>query len=83
MIVFVATTGNTWQQLPKAPFEPSNATAHRRFTEWSKDLRGRGDDLQTCSVVRRHEGVQLQEWVERQLATAPPWSEKKRPETPC
>jgi transposase len=35
-IVFVATSGCTWLQLPSASFGPSEATAHRRFTEWSK-----------------------------------------------
>ncbi len=35
-IVFVATSGCTWQQLPAASFGPSGATAHRRFTEWTK-----------------------------------------------
>ena len=35
-IVFVATSGCTWQQLPSASFGPSGATAHRRFSEWSK-----------------------------------------------
>ena len=35
-IVFVATSGCTWQQLPSASFGPSGPTAHRRFTEWSK-----------------------------------------------
>ncbi|MER7484067.1 IS5 family transposase [Streptomyces sp. NPDC126510] len=35
-IVFVATSGCTWQQLPAASFGPSGATAHRRFAEWSK-----------------------------------------------
>ncbi|MFE1288938.1 IS5 family transposase [Streptomyces sp. NPDC058751] len=35
-IVFVATSGCTWQQLPSTSFGPSGATAHRRFTEWSK-----------------------------------------------
>ncbi|WP_202536256.1 MULTISPECIES: IS5 family transposase [unclassified Streptomyces] len=35
-IVFVATSGCTWQQLPTASFGPSGATAHRRFAEWSK-----------------------------------------------
>jgi transposase len=34
-IVFVATTGCTWAQVPPV-FGPSGATAHRRFTEWSK-----------------------------------------------
>lgn len=34
-IVFVATTGCTWRQLPSG-FGPSGATAHRRFTEWSR-----------------------------------------------
>ncbi|MFI1840106.1 transposase [Streptomyces olivaceoviridis] len=34
-IVFVATSGCTWQQLPTASFGPSGATAHRRFTEWT------------------------------------------------
>ncbi|MGW1123312.1 IS5 family transposase [Streptomyces tanashiensis] len=35
-IVFVATSGCTWQQLPSASFGPSGATAHRRFSEWTK-----------------------------------------------
>ncbi|QRX95213.1 transposase [Streptomyces sp. A1-5] len=35
-IVFVATSGCTWQQLPAASFGPSGATAHGRFTEWTK-----------------------------------------------
>ncbi|MFF0479349.1 transposase [Streptomyces sp. NPDC004284] len=35
-IVFVATSGCTRQQLPSASFEPSGATAHRRFSEWTK-----------------------------------------------
>ncbi|MEU4063430.1 IS5 family transposase [Streptomyces wedmorensis] len=35
-IVFVATPGCTWQQLPTTPFGLSGATAHRRFSEWSK-----------------------------------------------
>ncbi|MFH8435463.1 IS5 family transposase [Streptomyces sp. NPDC018007] len=35
-IVFVATSGCTWRQLPSASFGPSGATAHRRFSEWSK-----------------------------------------------
>ncbi|MFD7631877.1 IS5 family transposase [Streptomyces sp. NPDC059851] len=35
-IVFVATPGCTWQQLPTASFGLSGATAHRRFSEWSK-----------------------------------------------
>ncbi len=34
-IIFVATTGCTWAQVPPV-FGPSGATAHRRFTEWSK-----------------------------------------------
>ncbi|WP_255311227.1 IS5 family transposase [Streptomyces viridosporus] len=34
-IIFVATTGCTWSQVPPV-FGPSGATAHRRFTEWSK-----------------------------------------------
>ncbi|MFF7780017.1 IS5 family transposase [Streptomyces tanashiensis] len=34
--VFVATSGCTWQQLPTASFGLSGATAHRRFSEWSK-----------------------------------------------
>ncbi|MER6405756.1 IS5 family transposase [Streptomyces viridosporus] len=33
-IIFVATTGCTWRQLPPV-FGPSGPTAHRRFTEWS------------------------------------------------
>ncbi|SBU97588.1 Putative transposase of IS4/5 family (DUF4096) [Streptomyces sp. Ncost-T6T-1] len=35
-IVFVATSGCPWQQLPSASFGLSGATAHRRFSEWSK-----------------------------------------------
>ncbi|MGY3059917.1 transposase [Streptomyces sp. TE3672] len=35
-IVFVATSGCTWQQLPAVAFGPSGATAHRRFAEWTK-----------------------------------------------
>lgn len=35
-IVFVATSGCTWQQLPTASFGPSGATAHRRSAEWTK-----------------------------------------------
>ncbi|KUN04771.1 transposase [Streptomyces yokosukanensis] len=35
-IVFVATSGCTWQQLPPTSFGPSGATAHRRFAEWSQ-----------------------------------------------
>ncbi|GAB3724488.1 hypothetical protein GCM10027590_28020 [Nocardiopsis nanhaiensis] len=34
-IIFVATTGCTWAQLPPV-FGPSRPTAHRRFTEWSR-----------------------------------------------
>lgn len=34
-IIFVATSGGTWRQLPPS-FGPSGPTAHRRFTEWSK-----------------------------------------------
>lgn len=34
-IVFVATTGCTWRQLPPI-FGPSGPTAHRLFTEWSR-----------------------------------------------
>ncbi|MPY60618.1 IS5 family transposase [Streptomyces spongiae] len=33
-IIFVATTGCTWRQLPPV-FGPSGPTAHRCFTEWS------------------------------------------------
>ncbi len=34
-VVFVATTGCPWRQLPPV-FGPSGPTAHRRFTEWSR-----------------------------------------------
>ncbi|MCC2281010.1 IS5 family transposase [Streptomyces sp. ET3-23] len=34
-IVFVATSGCTWQQLPPG-FGPSGVTAYRRFAEWSE-----------------------------------------------
>ena len=33
-IIFVATSGCTWKQLPPS-FGPSGPTAHRRFSEWS------------------------------------------------
>ena len=36
-IIFVATSGCTWRQLPPS-FGPSGPTAHRRFSEWSKAL---------------------------------------------
>ncbi|WP_460111010.1 IS5 family transposase [Streptomyces sp. YKOK-J1] len=63
-IVFVATSGCTWQQLPAASFGPSGATAHRRFTEWTKarvwaklhrlaldELGARGDlDWSRCAI---------------------------------
>ncbi len=63
-IVFVATSGCTWQQLPAAAFGPSGATAHRRFTEWTKarvwaklhrlvldELGARGDlDWSRCAI---------------------------------
>lgn len=62
-IVFVATTGCTWRQLPLG-FGPSGATAHWRFTEWSRarvwgklhrlvldELGARGDlDLARCVI---------------------------------
>ena len=35
-IMFVATTGCTWRQLPPG-FAPSGPTAHRRFTAWRRD----------------------------------------------
>ncbi|WP_404818686.1 IS5 family transposase [Streptomyces triticiradicis] len=63
-IVFVATSGCTWQQLPSASFGPSGATAHRRFTEWSKarvwaklhrlvldELGARGELDWSCCVI--------------------------------
>jgi transposase len=34
-IIFVATTGCTWSQVPPV-FGPSGATSHRRFMEWSQ-----------------------------------------------
>lgn len=34
-IIFVATSGCTWNQLPPG-FGPSGVTAFRRFTEWSE-----------------------------------------------
>ncbi|SFQ40084.1 Putative transposase of IS4/5 family [Actinomadura madurae] len=62
-IIFVATTGCTWQQLP-AVFGPSGPTAHRRFTEWTAarvwaklhrlvldELGGRGElDWSRCAI---------------------------------
>jgi len=35
-IIFMATSGRTRQQLPSASFGPSGATAHRRFTQWTR-----------------------------------------------
>jgi transposase len=34
-IIFVATSGCTWAQLPPV-FGPSGPTAHRRFAEWTQ-----------------------------------------------
>mgnify|MGYP005797053415 FL=1 len=34
-IIFAATTGCTWAQLPPV-FGPCGPTAHRRFTEWTQ-----------------------------------------------
>jgi transposase len=34
-MIFVATTGCTWRQLPPG-FGPSGPTAHRRLTEWGR-----------------------------------------------
>ncbi|MEU5702874.1 IS5 family transposase [Streptomyces aurantiacus] len=62
-IIFVATTGCTWAQVPPI-FGPSGATAHRRFAEWSKarvwaklhrlvleELGSRGDlDWSRCAI---------------------------------
>ncbi|WP_434091183.1 IS5 family transposase [Streptomyces flaveus] len=62
-IVFVATPGCTWKQLPP-PFGPSGPTAHRRFSEWSRarvwarlhrlvldELGARGDlDWSRCAI---------------------------------
>ena len=62
-IIFVATSGCTWAQLPPC-FGPSGPTAHRRFTEWSRarvwarlhrlvldELGARGDlDWSRCAV---------------------------------
>lgn len=62
-IVFVATTGCTWRQLPPV-FGPSGPTAHRRFTEWTAarvwaklhrvildELGARGDlDWSRCAI---------------------------------
>ncbi|GCB94425.1 transposase [Streptomyces noursei] len=62
-IIFVATTGCTWRQLPPV-FGPSGPTAHRRFTEWTTarvwaklhrvildELGSRGDlDWSRCAI---------------------------------
>jgi transposase len=62
-IVFVATSGCTWKQLPPS-FGPSGPTAHRRFSEWSRarvwaklhrlvldELGARGDlDWSRCAI---------------------------------
>ncbi|TDC53337.1 IS5 family transposase [Actinomadura sp. KC345] len=63
-IIFVATTGCTWHQVPPV-FGPSGPTAHRRFTEWSAarvwaklhrlvlgELGARGDlDWSRCAIA--------------------------------
>ncbi|MGV9567873.1 IS5 family transposase [Streptomyces sp. NPDC003480] len=62
-IIYVATTGCTWRQLPPV-FGPSGPTAHRRFTEWTAarvwaklhrvildELGSRGDlDWSRCAI---------------------------------
>ena len=35
-IVYLVQAGCTWRQLPAALFGVSRATAHRRFTEWTR-----------------------------------------------
>ncbi|MFD5097598.1 transposase [Streptomyces albidochromogenes] len=47
-ILFVATSGCTWRQLPAASFGPSEATPHRRFAEWTADQIRRGN----CGIDR-------------------------------
>ncbi|MFF9839230.1 IS5 family transposase [Streptomyces sp. NPDC013740] len=66
-IVFVATSGCTWQQLPSASFGLSGATAHRRFSEWTKarvwaklhrlvldELGSRGELVEVCDRLCEH-----------------------------
>ncbi|MFH9078054.1 IS5 family transposase [Streptomyces pristinaespiralis] len=69
-IVFVATSGCPWQQLPTASFGPSGAMAHRRFAQWTKarvwaklhrlvldELGSRGElDGSRCDRVGEHAG---------------------------
>ena len=58
-IVFVATSGCTWQQLPSASFGPSGATVHRRFVEWSKA----GVWTELRRLLRKELGIRdEQEW---------------------
>ena len=58
-IVFVATSGCTWQQLPSASFGPSGATVHRRFAEWTKA----GVWTELRRLLRKELGIRgEQEW---------------------
>ena len=58
-IVFVATSGCTWQQLPSASFGPSGATVHRRFAEWTKA----GVWTELRRLLRKELGIRCeQEW---------------------
>ena len=60
-IVFVATSGCTWPHLPSASFGSPGATAHHRFTEWTKagvlakPHRLVLDELGSCSELNRSE----------------------------
>ncbi|GAA4368028.1 hypothetical protein GCM10023088_16520 [Actinomadura verrucosospora] len=62
-IIFVATTGRRWQQLPSV-FGPSGPTAHRRFTEWTTArvwAKLHGD--------KGHDHADLRRWLRRRGIT--------------
>ncbi|MFF1844506.1 transposase [Streptomyces sp. NPDC058217] len=67
-IVFVATSGCTWQQLPTASFGPSGATAHRRFSEWTKARILRGDVAEVAAACERGDLDEARESVGLLLA---------------
>lgn len=69
--MFMATSDCTWRQLPTASFGLSGATAHRRFSEWSKgrvwaklhrvvldELGARGElDWSRCAIDSVRRGI--------------------------
>ncbi|WP_419664951.1 transposase [Streptomyces sp. 2-1] len=61
-IIFVATSGCTWRQLPPA-LRPSRQTVHRRFAQWSRARvratlhRGELDRNPLCQEREEHAGL--------------------------